>query len=95
MRRSLVVIILSSFLLVLSYGCAQKDYVQQQIEPLVDRINKLEDCCKDCCAKGAAAKPEATSEKAEAAADRAEAAAKKAEAAAKKAEKAFELQQKK
>jgi hypothetical protein len=72
--------------LFLSAGCASKDYVRQQVEPLVDRISKLEakkDCCdrisalearKDCC-------------------DRAETAIRMAEEAAKKCEKSFELQQ--
>jgi hypothetical protein len=70
-KRSLALMILTGLLLVFSSGCTNKDYVRQQIEPLVDRINKLEaaqstpDCCK----------------KAEAAAERAEKAANKAEKA--------------
>ena len=96
MKRSFTLMILTSFLLVFSYGCASKDYVRQQIEPLVDRINKLEAskgapaAASDCCEKAQAA-----AQQAEAAAKNAEAAAKKAEAAAAKAGKAFELQQKK
>ncbi len=69
-----------------SYGCATKDYVKQQVDPLLDRISKLEaasQSMKDCCGK------------AEAAAERAEAAAKKAQVAAEKSTKAFELHQKK
>jgi hypothetical protein len=65
--------------LLLSFGCASRDYVHQQMEPLVERISKLEanDCCakvKECCAS--------SKEAAEA--------AKKCE---KKCEKTFELQQ--
>jgi hypothetical protein len=88
-KRSFALMILTSFLLVFSYGCASKDYVRQQIEPLVDRINKLE------ASRGAPAAASDCCEKAQAAAEKAEAAAKKAEAAATKAGKAFELQQKK
>ena len=65
----------------LSLGCATKDYVRQQIDPLVDRISKIE--AMDCC------------NKAEAAARRAEAAAERSENAAMKCGKAFELQQEK
>ncbi|HMK49039.1 MAG TPA: hypothetical protein VK435_03215 [Thermodesulfovibrionales bacterium] len=54
-------------LMTLSIGCASRDYVQQQIEPLVDRISKLE--AKECC------------ERAEKAAQRAEKAAKRSEKA--------------
>lgn len=90
----------------MSYGCAPKDYVRQQVEPLENRISKLEAAQKNCAsqadvdqAKRDAAEALKTVKdccnKGEAAAERAEAAAKKAEAAAKKAEKAFELQQKK
>ncbi len=64
-KAALLVISLS---MLLSFGCASRDYVRQQIEPLVDRISKLEaergeDCCK----------------KAEEAAKRCERAAKKCE----------------
>lgn len=52
----------------LVFGCASKDYVKQQTEPLIDRISKLE-AKKDCC------------KNAEAAAERAENAAKKCEKA--------------
>ena len=27
-------------------GCASKDYVRQQIEPLEDKINKAQACCE-------------------------------------------------
>jgi outer membrane lipoprotein-sorting protein len=27
-------------------GCASKDYVRQQIEPLQDKINKAQACCE-------------------------------------------------
>jgi hypothetical protein len=44
-KATLLVIFLS---MLLSFGCASRDYVRQQIEPLVDRISKLEaeNCCK-------------------------------------------------
>jgi predicted ATPase with chaperone activity len=42
MKRSIIFFLLLSIILVISYGCASKDYVRQQVEPLVDRINKLE-----------------------------------------------------
>jgi hypothetical protein len=44
-NAALLVIFLS---MLLSFGCASRDYVRQQIEPLVDRISKLEteNCCK-------------------------------------------------
>jgi hypothetical protein len=63
MKKAALLIISLSMLL--SFGCASRDYVRQQIEPLVDRISKLEanDCCK----------------KAEEAAKRCERAAKKCE----------------
>jgi hypothetical protein len=35
-------LLLMSLLLLFSFGCATKDYVRQQIEPLVERISKLE-----------------------------------------------------
>jgi len=54
-----------SLSMLLSFGCASKDYVRQQIEPLVDRISKLE--AENCC------------KKAEEAAKRCERAAKKCE----------------
>jgi hypothetical protein len=70
-KRSFALMILTGLLLVFSSGCTNKDYVRQQIEPLVDRISKLEaaQSAPDCC------------KKAEAAAERAEKAAKKAEKA--------------
>ena len=90
-------------LFLLSAGCANRDYVRQQIEPLVERISKLEakvssmgpcqaeetkKTPQDCCDKA-----DAAAKRAEDAANRAEDAAKKAGAAAEKSKKAFELQQ--
>ena len=91
-------------LFLLSAGCANRDYVRQQIEPLVERISKLEakvstlgpcpcpsegaKAPQDCCDKA-----DAAAKRAEDAANRAEDAAKKAGAAAEKSKKAFELQQ--
>ena len=91
MRKSLALLMTLSILLVFSYGCATKDYVKQQIDPLVDRISKLEagmQSLKECCGKA-----DAAAERAEAAAKAAEAAAKKAQVGAEKATKSFELQQ--
>ena len=70
MKRSFALMILTGLLMVFSSGCTNKDYVRQQIEPLVD-ISKLEaaQSAPDCCTK------------AEAAAERAEKAAKRAEKA--------------
>ena len=98
MRKSLALLVVLSILLVFSYGCASKDYVKQQIDPLVDRISKLEagmQSLKDCCAKAdaAAAKAEAAAKAAQDAAKAAEAAAKKAQVGAEKATKSFELHQ--
>ena len=85
MRKGGTLIILSLFLTV-SLGCATRDYVRQQIDPLVDRISKLE--AMDCCDKA-----DAAAQRAEDAADRADRAAQRAENASQKAGKAFELQQ--
>jgi hypothetical protein len=85
MRKGGIIVILSLFLTV-SFGCASRDYVRQQIDPLVDRISKLE--AMDCCDKA-----DAAAQKAENAAQRAENAAQRAENAASKAGKSFELQQ--
>ncbi|OGW36741.1 MAG: hypothetical protein A2Y97_13505 [Nitrospirae bacterium RBG_13_39_12] len=76
-----ILLLVNTLFLMLSLGCATKDYVRQQIDPLVDRISKIE--AMDCC------------NKAEAAARRAEAAAERSENAAMKCGKAFELQQEK
>jgi len=76
-----VVLFIASLSLLLSVGCASRDYVHQQMEPLVERISKLEDCCartKECC------------EKVKASVKDADEAAKRCE---KKCEKSFELQQ--
>ena len=80
MGRKATLLVMSTLLL-LSLGCASRDYVRQQIDPLVDRISKLE--AMDCC------------DKADRAAQRAEDAAQRAESASQKAGKAFELQQEK
>lgn len=46
MKKTALLIVSLSMLL--SFGCASRDYVRQQTEPLVDRISKLEaeNCCK-------------------------------------------------
>ncbi len=76
-----VFVMFAFFALFLSVGCASKDYVRQQVDPLVDRISKLEaEKDGDCC------------EKAEATARRAEEAANKCRQVC---EKSFELQQQK
>ena len=85
MKKGCVAAILFLFLMV-SLGCASRDYVRQQIDPLVDRISKLE--AMDCCDKA-----DAAAQRAEDAAERAENAAQRAENASKKAGKAFEFQQ--
>ena len=79
------VVILSIFLATY-LGCATRDYVRQQIDPLVDRISKLE--AMDCCDKA-----DSAAQRAEDAAERAERAAQRAENSSQKAGKAFELQQ--
>ena len=85
MRKGVCVLV---FLLLstVSFGCASRDYVRQQIDPLVDRISKLE--AMDCCNKA-----DAAARRAEDAAQRAENAAQRAEKASHVAGKAFELQQ--
>jgi outer membrane murein-binding lipoprotein Lpp len=40
MKKSVLLVI--PLLSLFFFGCASKDYVRQQIEPLVDRISKLE-----------------------------------------------------
>jgi benzoyl-CoA reductase/2-hydroxyglutaryl-CoA dehydratase subunit BcrC/BadD/HgdB len=65
MKKAALLVIVLSF--VVTFGCASRDYVQQQMEPLVDRVSKLE--AKECC------------DKTEDALQRAEAAAKKCEKA--------------
>ena len=42
MKRMILVVLMLAF----SVGCASKDYVRQQIEPLQDKINKLQVCCE-------------------------------------------------
>ena len=85
MKKGGMILVLSLFLTV-SFGCASRDYVRQQIDPLVDRISKLE--AMDCCDKA-----DASAQRAEDAAQRAEDAAQRAENASQKAGKSFELQQ--
>jgi hypothetical protein len=81
-----VFILVLLLLFAVSLGCASRDYVRQQIDPLVDRISKLE--AMDCCDKA-----DAAAQRAEDAAQRAENAAQRAEKASQVAGKAFELQQ--
>ena len=45
-----IMVLTVSLLMFLSFGCASRDYVRQQMEPLVDRISKLESK-EDCCAR--------------------------------------------
>ena len=40
MKRMILVVLMLAF----SVGCASKDYVRQQIEPLQDKINKAQAC---------------------------------------------------
>ena len=42
MKRMIFVVLILAF----SVGCASKDYVRQQIEPLQDKINKAMACCE-------------------------------------------------
>lgn len=91
--RKIMLLLATLGILVGSYGCASKEYVRQQVDPLADRISKLEavtQSLKDCCGKA-----EAAAARAEAAAKDAQAAAKDARASADKATKSFELHQKK
>jgi len=37
---------LSLVMVLFAVGCASKDYVRQQIEPLQDKINKAQACCE-------------------------------------------------
>lgn len=99
-----IILLIVAVLFVFSFGCATKDYVKQQIDPLADRISKLEAKTVQHDGQIAAAAKEAADakriaidccEKADSAAKRAEAAAQRAEAAAEKAAKAFKLGQKK
>jgi hypothetical protein len=43
MKKAAVWSLVTSVFLLLSYGCATRDYVRQQQTPLVDRISKLEE----------------------------------------------------
>ena len=95
-------------LAVVGTGCgASEQYVKQQVDPVSDRLSKVEatlgDLQKQSSAqaadiqsiKASLADAKASAAAAQAAADRAEAAAKAAEAASTKSTKAFKLQQKK
>jgi type IV pilus biogenesis protein CpaD/CtpE len=42
MKRMILVALMLAF----SAGCASKDYVRQQIEPLQDKVNKALACCE-------------------------------------------------
>lgn len=33
-------------MVVFAVGCASKDYVRQQLEPLQDKLNKAQACCE-------------------------------------------------
>jgi len=99
----LALVLVISFLF--SAGCATRDYVRQQMEPLVERISKLETQCSSLGPSKEAAEAKTLAQeamktakdccgKAEADANRAEAAADRAEAAAKKAAAAAEASKK-
>ena len=40
MKKALLLVFMG--LLLFSFGCATKEYVKEQVDPLADRINKLE-----------------------------------------------------
>jgi len=42
MKKSLLLLLCLCVMFVMASGCATKEYVKQQIDPLVDRISKLE-----------------------------------------------------
>jgi outer membrane murein-binding lipoprotein Lpp len=42
MKKTLIMFLVVSLLSIFAFGCVTKDYVKQQIDPLVDRISKLE-----------------------------------------------------
>lgn len=110
MKKSIVIMMLLSFLVAISYGCASKGYVKEQTDPLAERINKLETSCASKQQVDSLAekvnKLEASSAASQADIDQAKKdaaealqTANKSEAAAAKAEaaarKAFELHQRK
>jgi Alanine-zipper, major outer membrane lipoprotein len=86
MARKLIILVVILALGLFSFGCVTKDYVKQQIDPLTDRISKIE--AMDCCTKA-----DNAAQRAEDAARKAQEAADRAESASHKAGKAFELQQ--
>jgi hypothetical protein len=51
MKRIVIMLLPLALLMSLVSGCASRDYVKQQIEPLVDRISKLEARMNDLEAK--------------------------------------------
>jgi cell fate (sporulation/competence/biofilm development) regulator YmcA (YheA/YmcA/DUF963 family) len=51
MKKAIVMFV--SFAFFLSAGCASREYVQQQLDPLAERISRLEE--RDCCEKAEAA----------------------------------------
>jgi len=61
--KSVALIVISSAIFLFT-GCATRDYVKQQMEPLVERMSKIEAKQKECCeaAEHAAKKCEKTFE---------------------------------
>ena len=61
--KSVALIVVSSAIFLFT-GCATRDYVKQQMEPLVERMSKIEAKQKECCeaAERAAKKCEKTFE---------------------------------
>jgi hypothetical protein len=105
MRKVFLLALVLVILFLFSTGCATRDYVRQQMEPLVERISKLETQCSSRGPSQGAVEAEKLAQEAmktakdccgkgEAAAERAEAAAERAEAAAKKAAAAAETSKK-
>jgi hypothetical protein len=45
MKRVIVLSLTFCLLSVFSFGCATREYVQQQIEPLMEKISKCESKC--------------------------------------------------
>ncbi|MGO9611771.1 MAG: hypothetical protein ACLPX5_01885 [Dissulfurispiraceae bacterium] len=88
MKRVIFVVMAALFIFLL--GCASKDYVKQQNDPLIDRMSKLE--ANQCSCQAATIDPSYL-KRAEDAAKRSEDAERMSEAAAMKCQKAFELMQ--
>ncbi len=95
MKKSILLAlpIMSSLL----FGCASTEYVNHQLEPIVERMNKLEQDAKETRSLAQEAMKTANDCRTKVAADakKSEAAAERAESEAKKCEKAFELHQQK